>query len=570
MSSKSHFIRKLIYLLVISLLLAPLYLVGRPSITARPNAPANSARKPNPGGILSQLRTHFQIAESNLGEVNPAGETIQWATFGLKGVAAVMLWNKAMEYQKEEDYDRLSAVLNQIVLIQPNYVHVWESQAHNLSYNCSAEFDGYKQRYTWVKKGLEFLFKGIEQNENQPRLLNYTGWFFGQKIGRADESVQFRREFGRDHDFHAVVKEKLRARGMTDFSQVNGPLRTPDNWLVAKQWQLAAQRVIDTRAIPVRGASPLIFFKDAAMSQINYSARIEEEGFLDETARFSWRQAQKDWEDYGNRQIPHSSGTLIKLGDLQVVQERLIEAQKKFDELLPGAKEKLRQEKYNALTDAQRKAYDTPLDQLDQLRIADRQMAEDRMLITNAEIAAKAPPEKRAEARKAVLRLDNLQTELSRILSYRQQVNYDYWHVRCVSEQTDEVLGARKGIYEGEKQLQSGSLEAAKATFEDAFQKWQKIYAQYPILEADVTALDLVPAIKNYFKTLRQLDLEIPKDFVLRGMLEKQGEMDLLQIIDGTTESSQQSSPGSQPANEGATPGEGELQSPPALPPPPR
>ncbi len=547
MNSKNNFIRKLVYLLVIALLLAPLYYIGRPAITKRDNAPVNSARKPNPGGELSILRAQYKISEANLGEVNPAGETIQWATFGLKGVAAVMLWTQAQQFQKEEDYDRLSATLNQIVLIQPNYVHVWESQAHNLSYNCSVEFDGYKQRYTWVKKGLEFLFKGVEQNENQPRLLNYTGWFFGQKIGRADEAVQFRREFARDTDFHLLVKEKLRARGRVDFDEVNGPKRTPDNWLVAKQWQLAAQKVIDSKEIPVRGASPLIFFKDAAMSQINYATRIEEEGYLGEVGQSAWRQAQKDLEAYGQRTIPHSNGTFLKLGDLEAVQQRLVAAQKAFDDLLPGAMEKIRAQKLESLTPTQRKAFETPVTQLDPLRMADRQIADERMMVSNAEIAATAPPDKKAEAVRMTLRLDSLRGELSRIIAYRQQVNYDYWLVRCESEQSDAAIAARQAVYDGEKELQAGSLEKAKTTFENAFVKWAEIYQKYPLLARDVTALDLVPAIKNYFRTMSQLDQPIPKDFPLRPMLEAQGQNDLLQLIDGKPITTDKQPPSGEP-----------------------
>lgn len=547
MNSKNSFVRKLVYLLIIALLLAPLYYIGRPAITKRENAPVNTARKPNPGGELSVLRAQYKISEANLGEVNPAGETIQWATFGLKGVAAVMLWTQAQQFQKEEDYDRLSATLNQIVLIQPNYVHVWESQAHNLSYNCSAEFDGYKQRYTWVKKGLEFLFKGVEQNENQPRLLNYTGWFFGQKLGRADEAVQFRREFARDTDFHDEVKDKLRARGRIDFNEVMGPKKTPDNWLVAKQWQLAAQKVIDSKEIPVRGASPLIFFKDAAMSQINFASRIEEEGYLGEIGQTAWRQAQKDLETFGQRTIPHSTGTFLKLGDLKAVQQRLVAAQKAFDELLPGAEKALKEKKLKSLTPTQLKAYETPIQQLDPLRLADRQIAEERMAVTNAEIAATAPPEKKSEAVRMTLRLDSLKGELERIIAYRQQVNYDYWLTRCESEQTDAAIAARQAVYDGEKELQAGSLEKAKTTFENAFVKWAEIYQQYPLLARDVTALDLVPAIKNYFRTMSQLDLPIPKDFPLRPMLEAQGQNDLLQLIDGKPVEAPKQSPDAEP-----------------------
>lgn len=269
------------------------------------------------------------------------------------------------------------------------------------------------------------------------------------------------------------------------------------------------------------------------MSQINYATRIEEEGYLGEVGQSAWRQAQKDLETYGKRTIPHSTGTFLKLGDLQAVQQRLVAAQKAFDDLLPGAMEQIKAQKLESLTPTQRKAFETPINQLDPLRLADRQIAEERMMVSNAEIAATAPADKKAEAVRMTLRLDSLKGELSRIIAYRQQVNYDYWLVRCESEQSDAAIAARQAVYDGEKELQAGSLEKAKTTFENAFVKWAEIYQQYPLLARDVTALDLVPAIKNYFRTMSQLDLPIPKDFPLRPMLEAQGQNDLLQLIDG-------------------------------------
>ena len=113
----------------------------------------------------------------------------------------------------------LSATLEQMTKLQPNFYSIWDFQAHNLSYNISVEFDNYRDRYAWVMKGIEFLRQGIGFNNREPRLLGRMGWFIGQKIGRADEKVQYRRLFKADDDFH----------------QRDRPGRTQperDNWLV--------------------------------------------------------------------------------------------------------------------------------------------------------------------------------------------------------------------------------------------------------------------------------------------------------------------------------------------------
>jgi hypothetical protein len=61
-------------------------------------------------------------------------------------------------------------------------------------------------RYQWVKKGIEFLILGSHYNRDEPGILRQVGWFVGQKIGRADEHMQFRRMFRDDKDFHQTFK----------------------------------------------------------------------------------------------------------------------------------------------------------------------------------------------------------------------------------------------------------------------------------------------------------------------------------------------------------------------------
>lgn len=126
MSQNLSFWRKVVYVGIITSLLVPLFLLGRPTTTS------------GPGGVLAQLRAKHNLSQANLGDIDPASESMKLATLGLRGVAANLLWSKANEYKKTEDWDALSATLNQITKLQPNFISVWEFQAHNLSYNVSA------------------------------------------------------------------------------------------------------------------------------------------------------------------------------------------------------------------------------------------------------------------------------------------------------------------------------------------------------------------------------------------------------------------------------------------------
>jgi hypothetical protein len=61
------------------------------------------------GGVLAQLRTEYNLGQSDLGEIDPASEAMKLATMGLRPVAVITLWEKANEYKMKEDWDNLSA-----------------------------------------------------------------------------------------------------------------------------------------------------------------------------------------------------------------------------------------------------------------------------------------------------------------------------------------------------------------------------------------------------------------------------------------------------------------------------
>ena len=163
MSQEFSFWRKVVYVGAIVLLLFPLFWIGQP------------ATRTSAGGVLAQQRTKSGLSQSSLGEIDPAGESIKLATLGLRPWAVWALWDKSFEYKKKEDWEGLSATLNQITKLEPYFITVWEHQSHNLAYNVSVEFDDYRMRYHWVTKGIDFLVGGVHANRENPRLLHYTG-----------------------------------------------------------------------------------------------------------------------------------------------------------------------------------------------------------------------------------------------------------------------------------------------------------------------------------------------------------------------------------------------------------
>src|SRR5579872_2928168 len=186
--------RKLMYLGGIILLLIPITWLGLPP------EPKSKSSEGSPGGWLAQERTKHGLGESDLGNVDPASSTMNLLLLGFRGIATSMLWMDAQEQQRDKDWAGLRATTESIILLQPHFLKVWHFQGWNLAYNVSAEWDGVADRYYWVKEGIKFFQKGRDRNFKYAELYWYVGDTTGKKIGRADESKQYRRFFLHDPD----------------------------------------------------------------------------------------------------------------------------------------------------------------------------------------------------------------------------------------------------------------------------------------------------------------------------------------------------------------------------------
>lgn len=504
MTSRNSFVRKIIYLVAIAVLLMPLYRLSAPATSAVKGTPAS------PGGTLSQLRDKNHLSQAELGQVDPTSVTIKLATLGMRGVAANILWEKANDYKMKKDWTNLGATLNQITKVQPNFINVWSNQAWNLSYNVSVEFDDYRERYRWVIKGIDFLKEGIRYNERQPRLVWDMGWMISQKIGKADESKQFRKLFREDDDFHGDRALALR-----------------DNWLVGKEWYERAVDMVD-KGIIMLGKSPLIYRSSGPMGQMSYAEALEKEGTFGEVAKDAWASAAKDWQRYGDEEIPTSfkdektdQPIVIRLNEQELHEDAAKKLVDELEALQPGLREKLVAEKREALTDSQREALDTPPEKRSGKQFELASQAEEATKVTHSEVARRITAEKRDEAKKIAKEAAEHEELASYIRRYREIVNFAYWRLRAKIEQSDDMLNARKLVYQGDRAYAEGSLEAARDAYQQGLLVWRKVLDEFPSLVADqTTGEDLIEVIKRYRRILSQIDEPFPEHFILQDILD--------------------------------------------------
>ncbi|RIK76973.1 MAG: hypothetical protein DCC68_18305 [Planctomycetota bacterium] len=502
-------IRKIVYFCIAAVLLFPLVWIGRP---ASPDAQ---------GGKLAALRSDARIGQSHFGQIDPASESARLATLGMQGFASMALWHQANEHKKKENWTAFEATLNKLAKIEPHFISVWKYQAHNLSYNISAEFADYRHRYEWVKKGIEFLKEGRKYNEHDPRMLHEIGWFICQKIGRSDERDQFRRMY---------LEEEGR-----------------DNWLVGKDWYLASQRLADAQNRPVPGLGRSVFHSQPAFAQIYYALALEEDGLpWDELEGLSharrealvaqhlerWRQAWiaagDDWfrtpESLGNRGFAAGQAFVVRFNDfeehdkrLQAVADRLYAlAPELADELIGGAdrRDYLLAEESEALaaprearTEEQRKrlAYAVP------------------RLVLSHTFAERVPEEKRIEARRLAdeARLEDFKVDL--IDRLMQPIRFGGWKMRIQAEAEPEAVATQRYLAEARYFHRRGRLLPAKEAYEKAFAKYKIVLDKHPeMMDEVVTSNDMVDAIDAYRRLVEEdLDGAFPKEFVLQNVLDE-------------------------------------------------
>jgi hypothetical protein len=493
MSQRQRFIRKIVYACAIAALLLPLSWLSQPA-----------AKDGSKGGVLARMRDEHHLSQADLGEIDPASETIKLATLGMRGVAANILWEKANQYKAEEDWANLSATLEQIARLQPNFISVWVFQGWNLSYNVSVEFDDYHDRYRWVIKGIDFLKEGADYNHDEPRLLTDIGWTIAHKIGKADEHVQFRKLFREDDDFNGSL-----------------PLAQRDNWLVGREWLLKAERLVAS-GVPVKGKSPLLFYSRPPMCLVNYAETLEEEGSFGEVAKSAWKKAGDAWTEFSTRDLPTQYNMFVRLADKELFDKKSQEAQAELSRLLPaGQREKLTREKLAALGERERKAYDTSAGERTNEQRSMMYSISEQLNISHFDVAEAITGPNHAAALKAAEEATQADMIARAIDNERDIVNYNYWMLKCRIEPDDDTLEARKLMYDGDREFLDADLPASEQSYVEGIQKWRVVLDKYPSLMKDSNLTDdLIASIGHYRRILHQLSKKFPEPFLLQDVLD--------------------------------------------------
>ena len=508
MNLNSTFKRKVAYITGIVLLLFPLFFLGQP---------ATSGRNGNGevGGKLAQLRAESELAQSNLGEINPVSSSMQLATFGLRPVAVIILWEKATKFQKMEDYDNVTATINQISKLQPNFISIWKFQAHNLAYNISVDFDNYRHRYQWVRRGIQFLMEGTRYNSRNAKLVQEVAFYTGSKIGYSDEKVQFRGLFSDDEMFHGQMSDEGIDLASNRALGANGQ---PDNWKASYLWYEKSEDVASMNDHNVH-SDPIRFFEKKPQALVYYAMALEDDGYLDAEAQQAFAAAHAALIKLGNRDLATQFGFNVRLNQFSEFQQDLQKLRDKMDALAPELRQELIDARFAGLSKPQQDAYNMEVGLRSEYHRQLANEAAQALIITEIEIAESMPEAVRNQARRIAMAAEDAAMKVDGIDYMREMINYDYWLKRCEMEQMTLAITARKTVQEADDLFAKARLEEARKLYEIAWVDWRKIFDKYPSMITRDTGQNLESSISNYIELLQQFDEELSEDFILQNLV---------------------------------------------------
>ncbi len=126
---------------------------------------------------LNKEKSDGDLGEAAIGQVDTGSFMLKLALLGgARGIAANVLWTRAEELKKAQDWDSLKATVDLITKLQPHFLSVWTYQGWNLAYNVSVEWDAPEDKYEWIKQGIKFLQEGVANNRKSPDLVWDTAW----------------------------------------------------------------------------------------------------------------------------------------------------------------------------------------------------------------------------------------------------------------------------------------------------------------------------------------------------------------------------------------------------------
>ena len=109
-----------------------------------------------------------------------------------RGLIVNLLWMRATTLKEEGKFYEARELSELICQLQPRFPKVWEFHAWNMAYNISVATHTPRERWMWVKNGIELLRdRGIPLNPTSAALYRQLAWIFLHKVGQFSDDMHW-------------------------------------------------------------------------------------------------------------------------------------------------------------------------------------------------------------------------------------------------------------------------------------------------------------------------------------------------------------------------------------------
>ncbi len=138
--------------------------------------------------LVEAQADQLALRERNRGDVELSGSLVRLTLTGSRGVATCVLWVTAIDKQKKNQWNELEFYVNALTKLQPHFTTPWLFQSWNLAYNVAGESDRWTDKYFYITRGIQLLYRGERQNRNNPDMRFAVGFYTQHKICQSDET----------------------------------------------------------------------------------------------------------------------------------------------------------------------------------------------------------------------------------------------------------------------------------------------------------------------------------------------------------------------------------------------
>lgn len=236
----------------------------------------------------------YHLDQRSLGEVDPVSSSAQLVSLGFRGVAVTLLWQEAIDLKRRERWYEILPVVRSITLLQPNFLEPWIFQGWNLAFNVAAEWEAVRDKYFWIRQGVDFMKDAVRANQGHADLEWNTGWLYLNRFSLTDDRMYLRELFKKDTD--------------DDYTMSKSGVRDP--FEVSYDWFDQANDTVRKQNKPPKRMGIIPFMTYPAISKSKYAEYQQKDGVFGHENEQAWRAAHEEWLRYGLEGGPDSTRDL--------------------------------------------------------------------------------------------------------------------------------------------------------------------------------------------------------------------------------------------------------------------